>query len=74
MSGLASRRVCLGETAQFLAMKRLVLNSAARDLFLDWLFDDLWQALTRIIRIAQGDYSPDAYRERFPKFEGADSG
>jgi integrase len=64
----------LGETAQFLAMKRLVLNSAARDLFLDWLFDDLWQALTRIIRIAQGDYSPDAYRERFPKFEGADSG
>ena len=60
----------VGETAQFLAMKGLVLNNGARDRFLDWLFDDLWQALTRIIRITQGDYSPDNYRERFPNFVG----
>jgi hypothetical protein len=38
-------------------MKGLVLNNTARDRFLDWLFDDLWQALTRIIRITEGDYS-----------------
>ena len=64
----------VGETAQFLAMKGLVLNNGARDRFLDWLFDDLWQALTRILRITQGDYSPDNYRERFPNFVGLDSG
>src|SRR6185312_12274953 len=28
----------------------------------------------RLIEIAQGDYSPDEYRKRFPKFEGADTG
>ena len=64
----------VGETAQFLAMKGLVLTNAARDLFLNWLFDDLWQALTRMMRLTQGDYSPDKYRERFPKFEGPDTG
>ena len=64
----------VGETSQFLRMKGLVLNNAARDRFLDWLFDDLWQALTRIIRITQGDYSPDKYRERFPSFDGMDTG
>jgi integrase len=64
----------VGETGQFLAMKGLVLNNAARERFLDWLFDDLWQALTRILRITQGDYSPDNYRERFPNFDGLDSG
>jgi len=36
--------------------------------------NDLWQALTRVIRITQGDYSPDNYRERFPNFVGLDSG
>jgi hypothetical protein len=64
----------VGETAQFFAMKGLVLNNAARDRFLDWLFDDLWQALTRIVHITEGDYSPDKYRERFPTFDGLDSG
>jgi integrase len=29
---------------------------------------------TTILRIAQHDYSPDKYRERFPKFDGAESG
>ena len=63
-----------GETAQFLAMKALVLNNEARDQFLDFLYEDLAQALKRLIRTAEGDYSPDNYRERFPKFEGADNG
>ena len=63
-----------GETAQFLAMKRLVLNNEARDLFLDWLYEDLAEALRRLLRIADGDYSADKYAERFPKFEGTDSG
>jgi hypothetical protein len=50
-----------------------VLGSVYRRMC-SWLFDDLWQALTRIIRITEGDYSPDKYRERFPKFVGLDSG
>ena len=64
----------VGETAQFLAMKRLVLNSDARDRFLDWLYDDLAAALRRLLRIADGDYSAGKYAERFPKFEGLDNG
>ena len=47
-------------------------RSAGR--FLDWLYDDLSAALSRLIRIAQGDYGDDKYAERFPKFEGPDSG
>ena len=64
----------VGETAQFLAMKRLALNNEARDRFLDWLYEDLAETLRRLLRIADGDYSPDKYAERFPKFEGPDSG
>ncbi len=64
----------VGETAQFLAMKRLALNNEARDRFLDWLYEDLAEALRRLLRIADGDYSLDNYAERFPKFEGLDSG
>jgi integrase len=64
----------VGETAQFLAMKRLTLNSEARDRFLDWLHEDLAEALRRLLRIADGDYSADKYAQRFPKFEGIDSG
>jgi hypothetical protein len=63
-----------GETAQFLATKRLVLNGEARDSFLDWLYEDLAAALHELIRVAQGDYRDDKYAERFPKFEGPDSG
>ena len=63
-----------GETAQFLAMKRLALNGEARDRFLDWLYEDLAAALRRLMRVADGDYSDDKYAERFPKFEGSDSG
>ena len=63
-----------GETAQFLATKRLVLNGEARDSFLDWLYEDLAAALRKLIRVAQGDYKDDKYAERFPKFVGSDTG
>jgi hypothetical protein len=64
----------VAETAQFLAIKRLVLNNEARDCFLDWLYEDLAEALRRLLRIADGDYSGDKYAERFPKFDGPDTG
>ena len=64
----------VGETDQFLGMKGLMLNAEARIRFLDCLCADLWAALNRIKQIAQGDYSADRYRERFPTFEGTDSG
>ena len=60
----------VGETAQFLAAKAVVLNNEARDLFLDFLYKDLAAALKRLIRMSEGDYSPDEYRKRFPKLEG----
>ena len=63
-----------GETAQFLAIKRLALNNETQALFLDFLYEDLAAALLRFKRIAEGNYGPDKYRERFPKFEGADTG
>jgi integrase len=63
-----------GETAQFLALKGLVLNEEARQCFLDWLYEDLAAALRRLIRVAHGDYRDDKYAEHFPKFDGFDSG
>jgi integrase len=64
----------VAETAQFLAVKRLALNNEARERFLDWLYEDLAEALRRLLRIADGDYSADKYAERFPKFDGPDTG
>jgi integrase len=65
----------IGETAQFLAAKRIALTNASRDLFLDWLWHDLSAALQWLERRAHGDYSPDKYTERFPKdAQGHDSG
>jgi hypothetical protein len=64
----------VGETPQLLATKRLALNNEARDRFLDWLYEDLAEALRRLLRIADGDYSADKYAERFPKFDGPDTG
>jgi integrase len=57
----------VGETAQFLALKKITLTRDARNLFLDFLYDDLAAALKRLLRFAEGDYSPDKYAERFPK-------
>ena len=59
-SGRAVRPVLadVGETAQFLATKTLVLDYRRRDQFLDHLYKDLAEALRRLIRISKGDYSP----------------
>ena len=62
-----------GETAQFFAMRGIVLNEDARAQFLDFLYEDLAAALERFRIIASGNYGADKYRERFPKFEGADA-
>ena len=60
---------------EFLAAKRVVLSNDAKDRFLDFLYEDLFEALRVLERRAEGDYRPDSYRERFPKVaEGADSG
>jgi integrase len=65
----------IGQTDRFLAAKKLALTNAAGNLFLDWLWDDLFAALQRLERRARGDYSPDKYTERFPKeAQGPDSG
>jgi integrase len=64
----------VGETAQFLATRAVILNNEARNLFLDFLYHDLGEALRRLIRQSEGDYSPDTYRARFPKYVEADSG
>jgi hypothetical protein len=64
----------VGETAQFLAMKRLTLNAEGRESFLYWLYDDLAAVLKKLERLAKGDYGDDGYAKRFPKFEGPDSG
>jgi integrase len=63
-----------GETAQFLAVKSLVLSGEARESFLDWLYEDLAAALRRLMRVALGDYTDDKYAARFPKSDGNDSG
>ena len=65
----------VGETAQFLALKQITLTHDARNLFFDFLYDDLAAALKQLLRLAEGDYSPDKYAERFPRtVEGTDSG
>ncbi len=64
----------IGETAQFLATKGLILNNEAQQRFLDWLYEDLAEALRKLMRVARGDYGEDGYAHRFPKFEGLDSG
>jgi integrase len=65
----------IGETAQFLALKRITLTSEARHLFLDHLYSDLDAALKRLWQLTEADYRPDEYVKRFPKtVEGTDSG
>jgi hypothetical protein len=65
----------IGETAQFLAVKRITLTSAGRNLFLDWLYHDLGAAIQGLLRRSEGDFSPDEYAKRFPKSaEPAESG
>jgi integrase len=59
----------IGETSQFLAQRRLVLDPVSRNQFLDFVYDDLAEALRRR---ADRDHSEDKYRERFPKFDEVD--
>ena len=64
----------LGETAQFLAVKGPVLSREARGQFLDWLYEDLAEALRKLMRVARGDYEDAGYAKRFPNFSARDSG
>lgn len=59
----------LGETAQFLAERRMVLDGPSRSLFLDNLYHDLGEALRLLIARARRDWTPDTYPLQFPKFE-----
>jgi integrase len=58
-----------GETAQFLAARRMVLDAPSRDLFLDYLYGDFGEALRLLIKRAGGDYTADTHPLQFPKFE-----
>lgn len=60
----------VGETAQFLAYKTVKLSPEARDLFLDYLYEDLAAALSLLMRRAGGNYGDDKYPQRFPKTVG----
>jgi integrase len=54
------------ETSQFLHANRLVLETGARELFLDYVVRDLFGALNLLIRRAQGDYGADPVPKEFP--------
>lgn len=60
-----------GETAQFLRLKRLVLDEPSWNLFLDHLYGDFAAALKLLIKRARGDYSEDTYPLQFPTFENS---
>jgi integrase len=57
------------ETSQFLHSKRLTLEPASRELFLDYVCRDLFDALRLLIRRAKRDYGEDLHPKQFPKFE-----
>ena len=57
-----------GETSQFLHSEKLALEPAARELFLDYVGRDLFDALELLIRRARGDYSEDTHSQEFPEF------
>jgi integrase len=59
------------KSQQFLAHKRLVLDQASRDLFLDYVTRDFFAALALLAGRARGDHSPDKWAEQFPPGEGA---
>ena len=64
----------VGETAQFLAAKRLTLTPDARTLFLDFLYGDLGEALKRLERISEGDYRPTNTASASPSRSRTDTG
>ena len=56
------------DTAQFLASRGIALTNEARTLFLDCVLDNYITALLQLQSRAKGDYSPDEFTKRFPKF------
>jgi hypothetical protein len=58
-----------GETSQFLHAKRLTLEPSTRDLFLDDVSRDLFEALVLLKRRANGDYGEDLRPLQFPKLD-----
>jgi integrase len=57
------------ETSQFLHKKRITLNAASRDLFLDFVCRDLYYALKLLIKRGTGDWSEDPRPSQFPKYD-----
>src|SRR6516162_1760508 len=55
---------------QFLAAKRLILDPASRNMFLDFVTRDFFAALTLLAQRARGDHGPDKWAEQFPRYEG----
>jgi integrase len=55
------------KSQQFLAAKRLVLDSASRTMFLDYVTRDFFAAVALLARRARGDYGPDKWAEQFPR-------
>jgi integrase len=58
-----------GETAQFLHTRQMTLEPSTRDMFLDYVSQDLFEALGLLKLRAQGDYSEDKRPLQFPKLE-----
>lgn len=56
-----------GKSEQFLAAKRLTLDSASRTLFLDFMSRDFFAAIALLARRARGDYGTDKWAEQFPQ-------
>jgi integrase len=57
-------------TAQFLASKGVVLNSAAQALFLDCVLPEFIAAILRLERVASGNYEADERPAQFLKYDG----
>jgi integrase len=58
------------KTAQFLASRSVVLNTAAQSLFLDCVLEEFIAAILRLERLSQGFYERDERLLQFPKFDG----
>jgi integrase len=54
---------------QFLAAKRLALDAASRDMFLDYVTRDFFASIALLARRARGDHGPDKWEEQFPRYE-----
>jgi hypothetical protein len=57
------------KSEQFLAAKRLVLDTASRAMFLDYVTRDFFAAVALLARRARGDFGLDKWAEQFPRAE-----